>query len=131
LIVPIAVLIAVLIAITIAVPVVDFTPLTRLENSSPRKNTMGLILSLIKQEKEIPFVDISFNATRKDLEPTITVDLEKHLELLKSYSGCAEEIRSAISQPNPQSEENAYKVLVPAIQKLQQLYEFCQSVGKF
>jgi hypothetical protein len=107
---------------------------SRLREHLPHKNplhtfTMGLILSLIKQEKEIPFVDISFDAVRKEGEPVVEIDLDSHLQVLQQYNGCAEEIRLAISQPNPQSEENAYKVLVPAIQKLQQLYEFCQSVG--
>ncbi|RKP21691.1 DUF1394-domain-containing protein [Rozella allomycis CSF55] len=46
------------------------------------------------------------------------------IDLIKSYKGCSEEIRSAISSPTKENEKKAWESLLPSVLTLKQAYEF-------
>jgi hypothetical protein len=53
---------------------------------------------------------------------------EKVLESLKTYTGCGDWIRKAISQPSQESEAAAWEQVSPAVMKLKNYYEFALSL---
>lgn len=94
---------------------------------------MGKVMSLIasgqKSADEI-FIDFE-NAQVSDHEREIYDVVSKVLErsgsvlqeLLK-YEGCEEKIREAITNPSPEAEEAAWEAVLPAVDQLQQFYDF-------
>jgi hypothetical protein len=50
------------------------------------------------------------------------------LQSLRQYTGCGELIRKAISNPSPQTEEEAWVALCPSAVKLKKYYEFSQRI---
>jgi len=50
------------------------------------------------------------------------------LQSLRQYTGCGELIRKAISNPSPQTEEDAWNGLCPSAVKLKKYYEFSQRI---
>jgi len=46
------------------------------------------------------------------------------LEKLKSYAGCEEAIRKAITTPGAETEEAAWNAVVPAVEQLKEFYDF-------
>jgi hypothetical protein len=46
------------------------------------------------------------------------------LEDLLKYEGCEEKIRTAITTPSPEAEEAAWEAVLPAVEQLQQFYDF-------
>ncbi|KAL3897013.1 MAG: hypothetical protein SGCHY_003705 [Lobulomycetales sp.] len=52
------------------------------------------------------------------------------LESLRSYSGCGEHIRKAISSPSPETEEAAWNAVCPAVGQLKQFYELAMQIDE-
>jgi len=55
---------------------------------------------------------------------------EQILEKLHAYKGCEEFIRAAISKPLPETEKTAWDAILPAVETLQEFYEFSVEVEK-
>jgi len=55
---------------------------------------------------------------------------EQILEKLQAYKGCEEFIRSAISKPGVETEKAAWDAILPAVETLQEFYEFSVEVEK-
>ncbi|KAI9207593.1 uncharacterized protein BJ171DRAFT_278041 [Polychytrium aggregatum] len=49
-----------------------------------------------------------------------------HLDVMSHYNGCGDYIRRAISTPNRETEEAAWKAVCPAVSNLKDCYEFSQ-----
>jgi len=49
---------------------------------------------------------------------------KKILEALTTYTGCEEFIRKAITNPSPETEEEAWKAVLPAVDQLKDFYDF-------
>lgn len=52
------------------------------------------------------------------------------LEKLGQFKGCGEYIRAAITNPNPETEEAAWKAVVPSVEVLKGFYEFSLVIEK-
>jgi len=52
------------------------------------------------------------------------------LTKLKAYKGCEEFIRAAISKPTPETDKAAWEAILPAVDTLQEFYEFSVEVEK-
>ena len=50
------------------------------------------------------------------------------LDQLKNYKGCEEFIRKAITTPNAENEEEAWKAVLPAVDKLQGFFDFASEL---
>lgn len=90
---------------------------------------MGLINSGAKEVEDI-FIDFE-NAEVSDDEREIYDAVAKVLdrspqilEDLLQYEGCEEKIREAITNPSPEAEEAAWGAVLPAVEQLQQFYDF-------
>lgn len=101
---------------------------------------MGSALSaLFSNEKKVT-VDIflDFEAAvpgeaEKEIHQTILNALgqsESTLNKLFAYKGCEEYIRKAITTPGPESEKAAWDALLPAVETLQEFYEFSTEIEK-
>ncbi|KAJ3071992.1 Protein fam49a [Podochytrium sp. JEL0797] len=53
-----------------------------------------------------------------------------HLDSLRNYAGCGDTIRAAISRPSPQTEEEAWRLLVPAILQLKLFYDYSNQIDE-
>lgn len=63
----------------------------------------------------------------RDLHKQIQTILEKGptiLERVQNYPGCEEYIRKAITTPGPETEEAAWNAVLPAVDQLQEFYDF-------
>jgi len=60
-----------------------------------------------------------FDQLLRDLHPAGHI-----LQQLRGYKGCGDQIRVAISQPTPQSEQEAWAAVIPAVETLRQFFEF-------
>jgi hypothetical protein len=93
---------------------------------------MGQLLSSFTTTENIEKVFIDFEkATPSDEEralyDTVAEVLSKApgiLDQLCKYAGCQEFIRKAISTPSIETESAAWEALLPAVDQLQQFYEF-------
>jgi len=101
---------------------------------------MGAALAnLFSSEKRVP-VDIflDFEAAvpgdaEKEIHKTIAEVLVKSegiLDKLFAYKGCEEFIRKAITTPNADTENAAWSALLPAVETLQEFYEFSTEIEK-
>jgi len=99
---------------------------------------MGALLTIFKPEHTHQinfFLDFkNFNpptgGEELDVYNAVKDVLDRHqeiLQILTSYSGCDAVIRKAI---NENSYDEAFEVLVPAVQDLRTLYEFSQQIGE-
>jgi len=69
----------------------------------------------------------------KEIHTTIAEVLNKSegiLEKLLKYKGCEEFIRKAITTPGPETEKAAWDALLPAVETLQEFYEFSTEIEK-
>jgi hypothetical protein len=96
---------------------------------------MGGLLSIISTENHKKGIDIVLNF--EDCEPKgeeekaiydeVSAVLAKGpsiLDDLTNYSGCEEYIRKAITTPGPETEEKAWEMVLPAVDKLKEFYDF-------
>jgi len=63
----------------------------------------------------------------KELHATVAAVLNKGpviLDRLFHYDGCEEFIRKAITTPGPETEESAWNAVLPAVDQLQEFYDF-------
>jgi len=63
----------------------------------------------------------------RDLHKQVQAVLEKGptiLERVQNYPGCEEFIRKAITTPGPETEEAAWNAVLPAVDQLQEFYDF-------
>lgn len=63
----------------------------------------------------------------KEIHANVSAVLNKGpgiLERLSGYQGCEEFIRKAITNPGPESEEEAWEAVLPAVDELKEFYDF-------
>jgi len=100
---------------------------------------MGQLLSLISGADNAEKVFIDFEkATPSDeekvLHETVAEVLNKApniLDRLRKYAGCEEYIRKAITTPGPETEDAAWEAVLPAVDQLQQFYDFSLELGAY
>jgi len=93
---------------------------------------MGKITSLLTSGKEIQEIFLDFEKAvptdeEKEIHSTVAAVLDKGpviLERLFKYDGCEEYIRKAITTPGPETEESAWNAVLPAVDQLQEFYDF-------
>lgn len=93
---------------------------------------MGKVLSLLASGKEPVEIFLDFENSHpsdeeKDLHAAVATVLNKGpliLDRLFQYDGCEEFIRKAITTPGPETEESAWNAVLPAVDQLQQFYDF-------
>lgn len=93
---------------------------------------MGQLLSLISGSDNAEKVFIDFEKAipsedEKALHEAVAEVLNKApviLDRLRKYAGCEEFIRKAITTPGPETEEAAWEAVLPAVDQLQQFYDF-------
>lgn len=93
---------------------------------------MGQLLSLISGSDNAEKVFIDFEkATPSDdekaLHEAVAEVLNKAptiLDRLRKYVGCEDFIRKAITTPGPETEDAAWEAVLPAVDQLQQFYDF-------
>lgn len=94
---------------------------------------MGKVMSLLNGEQVTTQIFLDFENAKPDSDeekevyenvsavlgrgPTILDELEK-------YKGCEEFIRKAITNPGPESEEEAWNAVLPAVDQLKEFYDF-------
>jgi len=92
---------------------------------------MGQLLTLFNTANvEAIFIDFE-NARpseeEQELHTTVADVLNKSphiLDRLLKYTGCEEFIRKAITNPGPETEDTAWDAVLPAVDQLQQFYDF-------
>jgi hypothetical protein len=93
---------------------------------------MGQLLSLISGYDNAEKIFIDFENARpseeeQELHTTVADVLNKSpqiLDRLLKYTGCEEFIRKAITTPGPETEDAAWDAVLPAVDQLQQFYDF-------
>jgi hypothetical protein len=93
---------------------------------------MGKVLSLLASGKEPEEIFLDFEKAQpsdeeKDLHSSVAAVLNKGpivLDKLFKYDGCEEFIRKAITTPGPETEEAAWHAVLPAVDTLQEFYDF-------
>jgi len=93
---------------------------------------MGQLLSLISGSDNAEKIFIDFENARpseaeQELHTTVADVMNKSphiLDRLLKYTGCEEFIRKAITNPGPESEDAAWEAVLPAVDQLQQFYDF-------
>jgi len=93
---------------------------------------MGKITSLFAGGKEIQEIFLDFENAKpsdeeKEIHSTVAAVLDKGptiLDKLLKYDGCEEYIRKAITTPGPETEEAAWNAVLPAVDQLQEFYDF-------
>jgi len=93
---------------------------------------MGKVLSLIASGKEPEEIFLDFEKAQpsdeeKDLHAAVATVLNKGpliLDKLFKYDGCEEYIRRAITTPGPETEDSAWNAVLPAVDQLQEFYDF-------
>jgi len=100
---------------------------------------MGALVSLFGGEKKMTIdIFLDFEAAvpgenEKEIHSLVADVLsaaEQILEKLQAYKGCEEFIRSAISKPGVETEKAAWDAILPAVETLQEFYEFSVEVEK-
>lgn len=104
---------------------------------------MGNLLRLISRDVDsccsVPkydiFVDFENAQPQTELEYSLYEEAERVLEKsvfvlkeLENYQGASLEIREAITKPTKVSEENAWKAVLPMVEKLESFYEFSKEL---
>ncbi|ORZ34053.1 hypothetical protein BCR44DRAFT_1500751 [Catenaria anguillulae PL171] len=100
---------------------------------------MGQLLALLRPSSEpalppvasVNLLDPVVSEAEQQLLNSVKAILTKSpaiLSLLKQYQGCDEQIRAAISQPNPQNDSAAWDAVVPCVIKLRECYEYATQV---
>ncbi|KAI8807744.1 hypothetical protein BJ742DRAFT_811735 [Cladochytrium replicatum] len=97
---------------------------------------MGALMSMLRSSHESDEIDSDLAINLEAATPT-PPESEIHnyvtellrpapvfLDSLRSYTGCGDAIRRAISSPSRESEEAAWNALYPAVLKLKDYYEF-------
>lgn len=82
----------------------------------------------------IPFDDIKPQNKEESLYKEILghkKTMADTIELIKSYKGCSEEIREAISKPSDESNIKVWKALQPSIKNSVKMYKFSAVLGEF
>jgi len=93
---------------------------------------MGQLLSLLGGSDNAEKIFIDFEHAQPSDEER---DLHRHvgdvlskspaiLDKLLKYTGCEEFIRKAITNPGPETEDAAWEAVLPAVDQLQQFYDF-------
>jgi len=93
---------------------------------------MGQFLSLIQNQHDSVQIFLDFeNAVPSDAEKEIYDQVAQVLnrgpsilEKLHDYSGCEEFIRRAITNPSPETEDEAWESVLPAVDQLKEFYDF-------
>jgi len=94
---------------------------------------MGALLSILNGPNEdyenlfIDFANCNPSEEEQELHRTVGEVLNRGPEILEKllkYTGCEEFIRKAITTPGPESEEAAWDAVLPAVDQLQQFYDF-------
>lgn len=93
---------------------------------------MGKLLDALKAEHNAVEIFLDFQNAKpseeeKELHRTVATVLDKGptiLDRLLKYEGCEEFIRKAITTPGPETEESAWNAVLPAVDQLQEFYDF-------
>jgi hypothetical protein len=93
---------------------------------------MGKIIGALNGGKEpidifLDFENAQPSEEEKEIHAQVASCLDKGpviLERLFKYDGCEEFIRKAITTPGPETEEAAWNAVLPAVDQLQEFYDF-------
>lgn len=94
---------------------------------------MGKVMSLLNGEQVTTQIFLDFENAKpdsdeeKEVYETVSAVLGRGptiLEELEKYKGCEEFIRKAITNPGPESEEEAWNAVLPAVDQLKEFYDF-------
>jgi len=93
---------------------------------------MGKLLDVLNSDKSAQEIFLDFDNAKpseeeKELHATVAAVLDKGpiiLDKLLKYEGCEEFIRKAITTPGPETEEAAWNAVLPAVDQLQEFYDF-------
>jgi hypothetical protein len=93
---------------------------------------MGKIIGVLNGGKEPEEIFLDFENAQpgeeeKEIHGAVAACLNKSpliLERLFKYDGCEEFIRKAITTPGPETEEAAWNAVLPAVEQLQEFYDF-------
>lgn len=94
---------------------------------------MGQLISIVMGggnasiDVVLDFEDPPVSEQEKEVHATVSEVLNKGpeiLEKLSSYQGCEEYIRKAITTPSPETEEDAWTNVLPAVDQLKEFYDF-------
>jgi len=93
---------------------------------------MGKVLSLLASGQPTEEIFLDFEKAQPSDEETeihgaVAAVLNKGpaiLDKLLKYDGCEEHIRKAITTPGPETEESAWNAVLPAVDQLQEFYDF-------
>lgn len=93
---------------------------------------MGKIIGSFNSGKDIEELFLDFEKAQpseeeKEIHSTVAAVLDKGphiLDKLYKYDGCEEFIRKAITTPGPETEDAAWKAVLPAVDQLQEFYDF-------
>jgi len=93
---------------------------------------MGKVIGLLNSGKDVQEIFIDFENAQvseeeKEIHSTVAAVLDKGpqiLDRLLKYDGCEEFIRKAITTPSPETEDAAWKAVLPAVDQLQEFYDF-------
>jgi len=89
------------------------------------------------KEAPLPDFDLNFDAPEiadeeeRKIHQLVAEVLEQagpNLEAVKDYGGCEDVIRKALNDPNPKTEEAAWKTVSKAVEKLHSFYQFSLSL---
>lgn len=93
---------------------------------------MGKIIDRLSSGKEPEEIFLDFENAQpsdeeREIHATVAGVLDKGpgiLDKLFHYDGCEEYIRKAITTPGPETEEAAWNAVLPAVDQLQEFYDF-------
>jgi len=94
---------------------------------------MGSLISYLSQGNHSEDIMIDFEKAvpqtdaEKEIHANVSAVLNKGpaiLERLSGYQGCEEFIRKAITNPGPETEEEAWEAVLPAVDELKTFYDF-------
>jgi len=93
---------------------------------------MGKVLSLLASGQPTEEIFLDFEKAQpsdeeKEIHSAVAAVLNKGpaiLDKLLKYDGCEEHIRKAITTPGPETEESAWNAVLPAVDQLQEFYDF-------
>eukprot|EP01099_Mayorella_cantabrigiensis_P004356 TRINITY_DN3270_c0_g1_i1.p1 TRINITY_DN3270_c0_g1~~TRINITY_DN3270_c0_g1_i1.p1 ORF type:complete len:318 (+),score=79.91 TRINITY_DN3270_c0_g1_i1:86-1039(+) len=98
---------------------------------------MGQLLTYLSSGKEAADIFLDFENAKpeskeeQDVHGLVAAVLDKGPEILRiltTYHGCEEFIRKAITSPSPDTEDAAWKAVLPAVEQLKVLYDFSQEL---
>jgi len=93
---------------------------------------MGKILDALQNDKKPEEIFLDFenaepSEEEREIHSKVAAVLDKApviLDKLFKYDGCEEYIRKAITTPGPETEEAAWNAVLPAVDQLQEFYDF-------